>query len=339
MSARQRATRLKPPKFVDEARIRAHAGSGGQGCVAFNRTRSMPRGCPEGGDGGQGGAVVCVADRDVQTLLDFARRSVYQAGDGARGGRNARQGARGRTLELRLPPGTRIYDGEEVLGELLNHGQTLQVAVGGVGGIGNRHDGTGGPGARGQQRTLFMELRLCADVGLLGLPNAGKSSLLQAVSAARPKVADYPFTTLHPQLGYVETDPGSGFLLADIPGLIRGAARGVGLGLRFLRHLERNRLLLHIVDASAGSVEVLVGQIRMLEQELAAAEFPALPRYVVLNKADLLEPDAGTALQAALARQLGLDELPRLVSALTGSGCRELCQWVASRLPPAAVSA
>ena len=185
---------------------------------------------------------------------------------------------------------------------------------------------------QGERRQLYLELRLFADVGLLGLPNAGKSSLLRAVSRARPKVAEYPFTTLDPQLGYVEVEPGRGFILADIPGLIEGASGGAGLGLKFLRHLERNRLLLHLVDAAAGPLEVLVRQVRLLERELAEYDFPALPRRVVLNKADLLEPGAAVALQDGLARVLNLPEPVALVSAQTGQGCAQLCRGLATWL-------
>lgn len=327
--ARQRISRLK---FIDEVCIRVRAGSGGRGCRCFHRTRSLPRGRPDGGDGGPGGAVVLVADRGVQSLAALAERHVFHAGNGAPGRSNNRAGVGGRDLELNVPPGTRVSDEFGMLGELLNSGERIRVAVGGRGGVGNGHGGAGGPGSRGEQRRLYLELRLFADVGLLGLPNAGKSSLLRAVSGAKPKVAEYPFTTLDPQLGYVEVEPGAGFILADIPGLISGAANGAGLGLKFLRHLERNRMLLHLVDAAAGPVEVLAGQVRLLEKELAEYGFPALPRKVVLNKVDLLAPGKAAALQAGLTHELGLSEPVALVSAQTGQGCPQLCRWVATQL-------
>src|SRR6058998_3620415 len=245
-------------KFVDEATIEVIAGDGGNGAVSFRREKYVPRGGPDGGDGGRGGSIYAIADRNINTLIDYRYARIHRAKPGEHG-RGADQYGRGADdIVLRMPVGTMISDADtgELLADLAGNGQRALIAKGGKGGLGNLHFKSSTnraprqstPGERGEQRRLCLELKLLADVGLLGMPNAGKSTLIRAISAARPRVADYPFTTLAPQLGVVRTDEGRSFVVADIPGLIEGAAEGSGLGHRFLRHLQRTRLLLHLVD-------------------------------------------------------------------------------------------
>jgi len=332
-------------RFVDEAVITVQAGNGGNGCLSFRREKFIPRGGPDGGDGGDGGDVVLVTDPGLNTLVDFRYRRSFRAANGRPGEGSDCTGRNGEPLEVRVPPGTRILDDETgvVLGELLAQGQRLVVARGGARGLGNarfksstnRAPRRTTPGRPGEVRRLRLELVLLADVGLLGLPNAGKSTLLRAVSAARPKVADYPFTTLHPGLGVVRLGSDRSFVVADVPGLIEGAAAGAGLGIRFLRHLSRTRLLLHVVDAGAAPGAAPAEQVRTLATELAcfSPELAARERWLVLNKMDLL-PDAGAreARRRELVDALGWRGPVHLVSAASGEGCRALCAAVMSRL-------
>ena len=321
-------------KFVDEAIIRVEAGDGGSGCTSFRREKFIPRGGPDGGDGGDGGSVLLEFDSGLNTLVDFRHQRHFRAGRGENGrGRNCR-GANGADLILCVPAGTAAFATEtgERIGELMADGDRLEVAQGGRHGSGNarfksstnRAPRRSTPGTSGESRELRLELGLLAHVGLLGQPNAGKSTFLRAVSAARPRVADYPFTTLHPQLGVVLVDPLRSFVLADIPGIIEGAAEGAGLGLKFLRHLLRTRLLLHVVDAAAGVQAALAGaravadELRRYRPELAARE-----RWLVLNKMDLVPAAEHAALRESFVREFG--EPVYQVQALAGRGCRELC--------------
>jgi len=336
-------------RFSDEALIRVRAGDGGDGCVSFRREKYIPRGGPDGGDGGDGGDVTLVLAPGINTLADFRARKVFQAGNGKGGAGRERSGAAGASLEIPVPAGTRVTEADtrEVLGELSADRPALLVARGGRGGRGNarfkssvnraprRHT----PGAPGEARRLALELTLLADVGLLGLPNAGKSTLLRVVSDARPKVADYPFTTLHPQLGVVAVGPMQSFVMADIPGLLPGAAAGVGLGARFLRHLRRTRLLLHLVDLSdpeggPASAEALAEAVTTIAAELAAFDdrLAGLERWLVLNKADLLPAQEAARTMKSLIRELAWSAPVFTISALTGAGARELATASVQRL-------
>ena len=332
-------------KFVDEATIRVEAGNGGNGCVSFRREKYIPKGGPDGGDGGDGGSVWLEADANLNTLVDFRHRRRHRAERGENGrGRNC-TGKSGGDLVVRVPVGTRVFDvdSEELLGELLENGQRLLVARGGFHGIGNARfkssvnraprQSTNGTG--GEQRNLRLALVLLADVGLLGMPNAGKSSLIRTISSARPRVADYPFTTLHPNLGVVRVDEERSFVVADIPGVIEGAAEGAGLGIRFLKHLARTRLLLHLVDIApfdeqidpAAQVQAIIEELRAFGGDLAARE-----RWLVLNKADLLDADELARRREALLAALAWDGPVYTLSAVTGEGTRELVSDLAARL-------
>jgi GTP-binding protein len=330
-------------KFVDEASIRVEAGDGGDGCVSFRREKFIPKGGPDGGDGGNGGDVYLVGDANLNTLVDFRHQRRHRAESG-RPGRN-RTGASGRDAPIPVPLGTRVSDADtgELVGELLTHGERLRVAAGGFHGIGNarfksstnRTPRQFTPGKPGERRDLHLELLLLADVGLLGLPNAGKSSLIRAMSSARPKVADYPFTTLHPNLGVVRVGPRRSFVVADIPGLIAGAAAGAGLGTRFLKHLARTRLLLHLVDiAPTDPAAVPAEQVRTLSAELDAfdPELAAKERWLVLNKIDLLDAETLAGRRAALVRELDWRGEVHAVSATTGAGTAALAAALMERL-------
>jgi GTPase len=322
-------------KFIDEAKIEVHAGKGGDGAATFRRERYVPRGGPNGGDGGRGGSVWARADRNINTLVDYRFARIHRAEDGVRGMGSDCDGRAGADLELRVPVGTVIRDAGngELVADLARHDERALLARGGQGGLGNVHFKSSvnrAPrqftrGERGESRALALELRVLADVGLLGLPNAGKSSLIRAVSAARPKVADYPFTTLNPSLGVVRVGDAS-FVVADIPGLIEGAAEGAGLGHQFLRHLGRTRLLLHLVDLTNDS---LVQDVRGIAAELKKYEVSLYrkPRWLVFNKTDLA-PDADRRI-AATVRALRWKRPWFKVSALTGEGCRELTKAIA----------
>ncbi len=326
--------------FLDEATIHVRGGRGGRGCVAFRREKYVPRGGPSGGDGGQGGSVVLLADARLNTLYHLQFQSLYPAVRGRHGEGSRRTGRSGADLEVRVPPGTVIDDAAtgERLGELLADGERLVVAQGGRGGKGNAHFATATnqaprfaqPGEEGEERRLRLELKLLADVGVVGLPNAGKSTLISVVSAAKPKIADYPFTTLVPQLGVVADGPLSNpFVIADLPGLIAGAAQGAGLGIQFLRHVERCRLLVHLVDLAAeGSA---VADLETVERELAAfnPELLTRARLVVGSKLDAAVPARREELAAAAAAR-GLEHFE--ISAATGAGVRALVAAMARGL-------
>src|SRR5882672_611999 len=324
-------------KFIDEARIEVHAGKGGDGAVHFRREKYVPRGGPDGGDGGRGGSVIAVADRNINTLVEYRFARIHRARDGERGGGRQCSGKGAEDVVLRMPAGTVIIDARtgETLVDLAEHEQTAVLAQGGKGGLGNvnfksstnRAPRQSTPGETGEHRTLALELKVLADVGLLGLPNAGKSTLIRAVSAARPKVADYPFTTLHPHLGVVRVGVDRSFVIADIPGLIEGAAEGAGLGHQFLRHLARTRLLLHIVDIAPIEADADAARdARSIAEELKKFD-PALyqkPRWLVLNKTEMLPAEERESTAATLVRKLRWRGRSFCISALTGEGCREL---------------
>ena len=319
----------------DEVYIEVVAGDGGNGCLSFRREKFVPRGGPDGGDGGDGGDVSLIASSSLQDLRELARRRLYRAPHGQKGGKSKSTGARGTSLSLPVPLGTLVYMREtgERLADLTVEGQEFTVALGGKGGIGNAHFRTSivrAPrrttlGAVGERRKLRLELRMLADVGLCGLPNAGKSSLLRALSKARPRVGDYPFTTLNPQLGVV-ADFNNSFQIADVPGLVEDAAEGRGLGHRFLRHLMRTRLLIHVVDAGSADGADIAGQIRVIERELDSFDESLVerPRWLVLNKVDLWPDAADQELPALMRAQIGADQPLYPLSAKTGAGCGAL---------------
>jgi GTP-binding protein len=326
-------------QFIDQARIAVRAGRGGDGIVAFRREKYVPAGGPSGGDGGRGGDVLLVADANLQTLLDFKYRRLFAADDGRRGGPNRSTGASASTLTIRVPCGTEVRDCRTgiLLGDLTHPGEELLVAAGGRGGLGNAHylsNRNRAPekfteGKEGEEWLLQLELKLLAEVGIIGLPNAGKSTLIAVLSAARPKIADYPFTTLVPNLGVVRRPSGDGTVFADIPGLIVGAARGAGLGHDFLRHIERTRLLLHLVDAGA---EDVLGDLKVVEDELAAYGhgLSDRPRLVVLNKMELREPAKLGELAAAIEVHTGAP--PLVISAAAAQGLDALLAAVWNQL-------
>jgi GTP-binding protein len=318
-------------RFVDEVAIRVRSGAGGRGMVCFHREKYVARGGPDGGDGGRGGDVVFVADTGLKTLLDFRYRRRYEAGNGAPGGRNRKTGRSGEDLRLRVPVGTvvSLADGE-VLADLTVAGQQLVAAKGGKAGLGNSHfalpwrqapDFSIPPG-ESEERELRLELKLLADIGIVGLPNAGKSTLINRISEARARVADYPFTTLVPNLGVVSAGPGRSFVVADMPGLIEGAAEGVGLGIQFLRHCERTRALVHLVDASAPGDPVR--SLEVVERELAAhgAGLADKPVLIAANKVDM--PGAEDAVEALREAARARGAPFHALSALDGRGVPEL---------------
>lgn len=331
-------------KFVDEAQIRVDAGDGGNGCVSFRREKYIPNGGPDGGDGGDGGDVYLQADVNLNTLIDF-RFERFHAAERGENGRGANcTGARGKDLVLRVPVGTRATDVDtgEVIGDLTENGQKMIVAKGGFHGLGNtrfkssvnRAPRQKTMGTKGEQRFLLLELLLLADVGLLGLPNAGKSTLIRAVSAARPKVADYPFTTLVPNLGVVRVGTGRSFVVADIPGLIEGAAEGAGLGIRFLRHLERCRILLHLIDICppdgsdpAESAKVIIGELEKYSPKLASK-----PRWLVFNKMDLMLEEESEEVIQHVIDELQWDGPVFRISAFNKQGTEPICYKIAEYL-------
>ncbi|MCW9057258.1 MAG: Obg family GTPase CgtA [Gammaproteobacteria bacterium] len=327
-------------KFVDEATIHVKAGDGGNGCVSFRREKYIPFGGPDGGDGGDGGSVYLVADESVNTLVDFRYQRNYKAERGENGsGRNC-TGKKGDDEEIRVPVGTMVYDidTEELIGDLVEAGQRLMVAQGGFHGLGNvryksstnRAPRQSKPGTPGEQRDLRLELKVLADVGLLGKPNAGKSTFIRAVSAARPKVADYPFTTLYPNLGVVRVAPHRGFVVADIPGLIEGAAEGAGLGIQFLKHLARTRLLLHLVDVLPPDGSDPVAEARAIVRELEkySPELAEKERWLVLNKLDLIPEDERDAHCQAIVDGLDWQGPVFRIAALSKLGTEALCQRI-----------
>lgn len=331
-------------KFFDEALISVSAGNGGKGAVSFRREKYIPRGGPDGGDGGRGGSVLITADRNLNTLIDYRYTRIFKAEHG-QGGRGADCfGKGGQDLQLRVPVGTVITNAVsgELFADLAEDGATAIVAKGGMGGLGNlkfkssinRAPRQFTPGESGEAYELRLELKVMADVGLLGYPNAGKSTFIRAVSSARPKVADYPFTTLQPNLGVVRVGENRSFVIADIPGLIRGASEGAGLGHRFLKHLQRTRVLLHIIDAvpldpNSDPVEdanAILEELRLFDESLYQK-----PRWIVLNKIDLIPPeeraDRIRSLVDALTQHTDNSTTPAFaVSAITGEGCVLVCQ-------------
>ncbi len=331
-------------KLVDEAVITVIAGSGGNGCVSFRREKFIPLGGPDGGDGGDGGSVWLVADENLNTLVDFRHQTKFRARRGENGMGRQMYGRSGEDLFITVPVGTVVHnvDTDEVIGDLTRHGQRLLVARGGKGGLGNMHFKSSTnraprqatPGQPGEERTLRLELKLLADVGLLGFPNAGKSTLIRAVSAATPKVADYPFTTLYPNLGVVSVGPARSFVIADIPGLIEGAAEGIGLGATFLRHVQRTRLLLHLVEIEPMDGSDPVEQVRVIERELERFDPDLLrkPRWLLINKADLLPPEEARARAGRIVSELGWTAPWFLVSGLAREGTREVMLRVQAHL-------
>ena len=328
-------------KLVDEAEITVTAGNGGNGCVGFRREKFIPLGGPDGGDGGNGGDVWLQADENLNTLVDFRHQRQFKAQRGENGMGSQMYGKGGEDKVITVPVGTVVVnvDTDETIGDLTRHGDRLLVARGGKGGLGNMHFKSSTnrsprqstSGEEGEERLLKLELKLLADVGLLGFPNAGKSTFIRAVSAATPKVADYPFTTLYPNLGVVSVEPHRSFVIADIPGLIEGAADGAGLGAQFLRHLQRTRLLLHLVDVApvsfetgSGGVEGItaVDQVRAIERELGRHDPELLdkPRWLVLNKADLMFEDEAREAAEAVIAELGWTGPWYLTSAISREG-------------------
>ncbi len=331
-------------KFVDEALIKVEAGKGGNGCLSFRREKYIPRGGPDGGDGGNGGSVWLVADSALNTMVDYRYKRNFRAESGAGGSGANSTGRSGKDLELPVPVGTTVIDDDsgEIIGDLTRENDRLLVAQGGFHGLGNtrfksstnRAPRQTTPGKPGEARSLRLELKVLADAGLLGLPNAGKSTLIRAISAARPRVADYPFTTLIPNLGVVTVGKYRSFVVADVPGLIEGASEGAGLGIRFLKHLTRTRLLLHLVDIQPidGTDAVANARSIMRELELFSPTLAARERWLVLNKIDLLQRKQR---EAEIARIVsGLDWQGRVfaVSAANGEGTGELCEAIMEHL-------
>jgi GTP-binding protein len=325
-------------QFIDQARVTVKAGRGGDGIVAFRREKYVPAGGPSGGDGGRGADVLLVADANLQTLLDFKYKRQFLAVDGRRGGPNRCTGASGNHLVIKVPCGTVVRDARTsiLLGDLTDAGEELLVAFGGRGGLGNAHylsNRNRAPekfteGREGEEWLLQLELKLLAEVGIIGLPNAGKSTLISVLSAARPKIADYPFTTLVPNLGVVRRPSGYGTVFADIPGLIAGAAQGAGLGHDFLRHIERTRLLIHLIDSSA---EDVVADLNVVEGELTAYGhgLDQRPRLVVLNKIELLDPASLEELVEKVSQQVqARGGLP--VLAISAAASKNLPQLLAA---------
>lgn len=342
-------------KFIDEAKIEVVAGRGGNGAASFRREKFVPRGGPDGGDGGKGGSVFAEADENLNTLVEYRFVKRYQAKNGEKGHGADRYGAGADDITLKMPVGTLIrdLDTDEIVADLTHHGQRVCLAKGGKGGLGNIHFKSSvnrapkqaTPGEEGEARSLQLELKVLADVGLLGMPNAGKSTLITAVSAARPKVADYPFTTLHPNLGVVRLDENTSFVMADIPGLIEGAAEGAGLGHRFLKHLSRTGLLLHVVDLApfdesvnpAEEALAIVNELRKYDEALYGK-----PRWLVLNKFDMLDEEEAERRTAEFLEQIGWDypqpddrfqfdmTTPRLfkISALAHQGTQDLVRQI-----------
>jgi GTP-binding protein len=328
-------------KFVDEATMKVQAGNGGRGSVSFRREKFIAFGGPDGGDGGAGGSVYLRAAEGINTLADFRISRTFKGGNGEGGSGNGSSGKGGEDLYVTVPVGTVVKDAEtdELLGDLAKAGDEMKVAQGGKGGWGNQRFKTStnraprqfGPGLPGEKKVLALEMRVIADVGLLGLPNAGKSTLIRAVSAAKPKVADYPFTTLYPNLGVVDCGEHRSFVMADIPGLIEGAAEGAGLGIRFLKHLQRTRVLLHLVDIApidpdvdpVQDVKNIVAELKKFSKDLGRK-----PRWLILNKSDLLLPAEAEARAAEIVKKLRFRGRHFLISGATGAGTRDLAEAI-----------
>jgi len=320
--------------FIDQAKIYVKAGDGGNGCLSFRREKYVPRGGPDGGDGGDGGDVIIQVDRNLRTLLDFKYRQHFRAGRGEHGRGKNQHGRRGEDVIIRVPPGTVVKDAEtgRILGDLVDHGSSILVARGGKGGRGNARFATPTnraprkyePGGKGEERVIELELKLIADVGLVGLPNAGKSTLLSRLSEARPKIADYPFTTLEPVLGIVRYDRFNSFVMADIPGLIEGAHKGRGLGIRFLRHIERTKVLVYLVDCTRPDVKADFDVLRK-ELGLYSEKLLEKPQILAITKIDLI---GGRSLREEVSKAVDIPVCE--ISALSGKGLRELLRliWV-----------
>lgn len=333
--------------FVDQAVITVQSGKGGNGCLSFRREKYIPRGGPDGGNGGKGGEVYLRALDGLNTLADFRYTKSFKAENGRPGAGRNRTGRNGVDLYIDVPPGTLVYDNDtdELIGDMVEPGQSMVAARGGRGGLGNMHFKSSTnraprrttDGRAGELRSLRLELQVLADVGLLGLPNAGKSTLLSAISQARPRIAAYPFTTLHPQMGVVRIDSGRSFVVADIPGLIEGAAEGAGLGLRFLRHLTRTRLLLHLVDMAPMPERPLTEDVETINGELSkySEKLAGYARWLILNKLDLLPPEEAKRMVRELTNSLNWSGPVYTISAATGEGCDRLCQDVMNYLESA----
>lgn len=333
-------------KFVDEATIRVVAGKGGDGCLSFRREKFVAKGGPDGGDGGDGGSVYLVVDEGLNTLVDFRHSRLYRAKNGQPGMGRDRIGKKSDDLFVNVPSGTLVYDDDtdELIGDMVKDGEKLLVAQGGFHGLGNarfkssvnRAPRQTTKGSEGEERNLRLELQVLADVGLLGIPNAGKSSFIRAVSAATPKVADYPFTTMYPNLGVVRIDTEKSFVIADIPGLVEGAADGTGLGIEFLKHLSRTNLLLHIVDASNDPDQVLK-DIKTIEIELKRYDegLANKERWLILNKSDVLPMELIDELKLELQDKLDKDIKIYVISAVSKAGCEQLSyaiyDWISNR--------
>ena len=333
-------------KFIDEARIQIKSGDGGRGMASFRREKFVPEGGPDGGDGGRGGSVIAIADRNINTLIDYRYARIHRAKNGEPGRGSDQYGKGAEDVLLRMPVGTVIVDENsgETLADLASDGAQVVLAKGGEGGLGNIHFKSSinraprqyTTGEEGVERELKLELKVLADVGLLGMPNAGKSTFIRAVSNARPKVADYPFTTLHPNLGVVRATDTVDFVIADVPGLIAGAADGAGLGIQFLKHLQRTHLLLHLVDLApfdeavdpVADARAIVAELKKYDKALFAK-----PRWLVLNKADLIPDDAVRMQKVAdFVRRLRWKGRVFTISAMSGQGCRKLCQEIGEYL-------
>lgn len=339
-------------RFIDEVTIRVEGGGGGNGCVSFRREKFIPFGGPDGGDGGDGGSVFLIGDANLNTLSDFRHVRKFSAERGQDGMGKQRCGKKGNDVIIRVPLGTQVFDSdtEEMIGDVVDENHTLLVAKGGFHGLGNIHFKSSinqaprraTPGTEPERRNLRMEMKVLADVGLLGLPNAGKSTFIRAVSAAKPKVADYPFTTLYPNLGVVRVGPLQSFVVADIPGLIEGAADGAGLGVQFLKHLSRNRLLLHIVDVAPldpvdAPYDAVVKVLHELEKY--AAELADKERWLVFNKVDVVGLAQAQEIGAKVVEQLGWTGKVFYISGVSGEGCKTLCQQIAQRIEIIALEA
>lgn len=331
-------------KFVDEANLRVEAGDGGNGCMSFRREKYVPFGGPDGGDGGDGGSVYMVADHNLNTLYDFRVNRVFKAQRGGNGAGSERTGAKGKDRVLPVPVGTLCYERDtgELIGDLSRDGQRIVVAKGGFHGLGNtrfksstnRAPRRSTEGSSGEQRNLHLELKLLAEVGLVGMPNAGKSTFLSTISSARPKIADYPFTTLEPQVGVVSAGPLQSFTLVDLPGLIEGAADGIGLGHRFLRHVQRNRLLLHLVDMLPPGGGDIAAHIQTISEELIqfSPDLAQRERWLVFNKTDLMLEDEAEALCKQVVEQIQWTGPVYLVSALNKRSLQPLVTQLMERL-------